>query len=364
MTMQTFTSQYTEDSELKGLEVAKVQSPWRRFFARSFDLFIYGAIWSLFLTYVMNVNVAVRSSAANFFDTFVAFGLMLLIEPLMLAFLGTTPGKWILGLRVEDLDGRYLSVTEAFSRTWTIIWRGFGLNIPIYGIYRHWKSYQACKEGEALDWEFESTLILSDTKHWRTAVYIVVSATAFAGLIFLLLFGGMPMHRGTITVAQFSENYNKLADYFDIQSSHKLDASGNWVLRETDGNVIFFGGDLGQPKFEFTEENGFMTGMRFSLELKDSDAWVPSYQNERILSMLAFVGTQKKFTPFSSAFNKVVKIMSRDPFVSFSETLYGIDVSCDIAYSGYHSAQNFGSLWPMENVERSYRFEFSMRQKD
>lgn len=357
MTMQTFSSHDTEAQ-------IKVRSPWRRFLARSFDLFIYGGIWSLFLTYVFNVNAAGRNGAANLFDTFVAFGLMLLIEPLLLAFLGTTPGKWILGLRVEDLDERYLSYTEALSRTWTIFRRGFGFNIPIYNIYRQWKSYQACKEGEPLEWENESTLILSDTKHWRTAVYIVVSATVFVGLVIGLLFGGMPKHRGEITVAQFSENYNKIADYFDIQSSHKLDASGNWVLRETDENVIFWGGDLGQPKFEFTEENGVMTGMRFSLELNNSDYVVPSYQNERILAMVAFVGANKRYTPLSSTFNDVVKMIGQDPFGSFEETLYGIDVKCEIAYSGYHSPTNFGSLWPMEDVEQSYRFEFSMRQKD
>jgi hypothetical protein len=278
----------------------------------------------------------------------------------MLALFGTTPGKWILGLRVEDHDGRYLYYTEGLSRTWTVILRGFGLNIPFYSIYRQWKSYSACKEGETLDWEHDSVLILADQKHRRTVTYIVINVAIFIGLIFVLNLGAMPKHKGDITVAEFSENYNKLADYFDVEGSHELDASGNWVMRESESNVLYIGGEYGYPKFEFEEQNGVMTAMRFGLQLKNAEYWVPSYQNERVLSMIAFVGAQKGYNPFTSLLNDAIKSMARSPFGSFSHESDGITVWCDISYTGYHEATDFGSLWPMENVESAYKFEFTM----
>ena len=360
MTMQTEASHETIPEEPTNHHISEVRTPWRRFFARSMDLFIYNAIWGLFLTFVMNANVSLRSQGESILDTLVAFGLMLLLEPLMLALFGTTPGKWILGLKVEDHDGRYLYYTEAFSRTWMVFLRGFGLNIPLYNIYRQWKSYSACKDGETLDWEHDSVLILVDEKRRRTVVYIGVGVALFLALIGVLNFGAIPKHKGDITVAEFSENYNKLADYFDVKGSHKLDATGNWVMRETEGNTIVFYGSYRHPEFEFVEKNGVMTGMRFSLELENSDEMVPSYQNEKVLAMLAFVGAQKGYNPLTSPLNDAIKTMARMPFDSFHYEIHGITVICDISYSGYHEATGFDSLWPMENLKTSYKFDFEM----
>lgn len=322
MIMQNDTFYEIEPLETGKPVTSNLQSPWRRFFARGMDLFIYNAIWGIFLTFVMNVNVSIRSQGAGILDTIVAFSMMLLLEPLMLALFGTTPGKWILGLRVEDHDGRYLYYTEGLSRTWTVILRGFGLNIPFYRIYRQWKSYSACKEGETLDWEHDSVLILADQKHRRTVTYIGINVAIFIGLIFVLNLGAMPKHKGDITIAEFSENYNKLADYFDVEGSHELDASGNWVMRESESNVLYIGGEYGYPKFEFEEQNGY--------------------------------------NPFTSWLNDAIKSMARSPFESFSHESDGITVWCDISYTGYHEATDFGSLWPMENVESAYTFEFTM----
>ena len=51
------------------------------------------------------------------FDACGGDGVMFAVEPFLLRFFGTTPGKWMLGLSVESVDGGRLSLAEARERT-------------------------------------------------------------------------------------------------------------------------------------------------------------------------------------------------------------------------------------------------------
>jgi hypothetical protein len=308
----------------------------------------------------MNVNVAGRVPAASLMDTFVAFLMMLLIEPFLLAFLGTTPGKWILGLEVVDHDGKFLSVSEGFSRTWTVFWSGFGFCIPIYNLVRQWKCYNACKEGEILDWEHESALVLKDEKKWRTAIYVVANIMLFIVLVYSLKMAGLPKHRGDITVAAFSENYNRLSSYFKIDKQHMLDESGRWVKREYDGTVIIAGSDFDLPEFRFAETDGIMTGLRFSVEHTNYEGMLPTYQNEMILSVLSFVGAQKSGLSVLNDINEMVNLMTDFGPNGIEANIQGVSVKYSTEISGYYATPSLGMYWPIEGEKKHFRFEFEM----
>lgn len=342
--------------------VPKVCAPWRRFFARSLDGFIYSVSWAVFLSLVFNVNMGARSTGEKLLDSIVAILLMLFIEPFMLARFGTTLGKWLLGLRVADNDDRRLTYADALSRTWTMFWRGMGLNLPIYNLIRQWKSYKACDAGETLDWEYDSTITLKDERGWRVAAYAGTFVAVFLVLILSFFVAGMPKNRGDITVAEFSENYNLLSDYYGIDTLSRLSSEGSWVEDENSGYVIDFGG-YDEPHYTFSETDGHMTGMRFSSELHGSGDYAPSYQNEMILSILAFVGAQKGSGLFSDEANNIVKAISNAPFEDFSFSAYGVNITCEIQYSGYMDTTSIGMLWPEENAETNYSFFFSMQKQ-
>lgn len=40
--------------------------PWRRYFARTLDLMLYSLLWSMFLAYVLHVNLIYRSGLGFF----------------------------------------------------------------------------------------------------------------------------------------------------------------------------------------------------------------------------------------------------------------------------------------------------------
>lgn len=340
----------------------KVRSPWRRFLARSFDFTLYGIFLMVIQAFVFNINVATRTSGGNILDTFIIYFLMVLIEPFLLAAFGTTPGKWLLGLYITDEAGEKISYSDALSRILTILWRGYGLNIPIYSLVRQWKSYKDCAAGETLDWEVDSIIHLKDEKKWRIASYATGYLVLFAVIILMAGLSTMAKNRGDITVTEFSENYNKFEEYYLFNQSKVLNDDGEWVKREQEGNVIYFGGNIEPPAFEYTEENGFMTGMRFSSEMVNSDTWIPSYSDEIVLSILAYVRAQENYSLFKNDEIDLIKRIQQVPFSNFKQTIHGVTITCEYTYSGYTGATSFGFLIPDNEVdtEKFYSIDFKM----
>lgn len=338
----------------------KVRSPWRRYFARTFDFYVYGLFLFAFQALVLNVDSSKHSTIENLLISYFAYLLMIFIEPLLLSTVGTTPGKWLLGLRVTDNAGQKLSYVDGLSRTVTLFWRGHGLNIPIYNYIRLWNSYKDCEAGETLDWECDSIVHLKDQKKWRIGAYIAVNAILVACIALTLSLATMPKNRGDITVSEFSENYNRLAEYLEINMPKALNEKGEWVTRASDENVIYFSVDLDPPTFHYTEENGNMTGLQFATEVQNSDAWITGYKNEIIVSILSYVRAQQGYSLTSKDIIDVIKHIEASPLDDFQFTSNGVTVSCDYEYSGYQGLIN-GTLYPSDETgERFFSVEFKM----
>ena len=83
-------------------------------------------------------------------------------------------------------------------------------------------------------------------------------------------------------------------------------------------------------------------------------------QEEMILSILAFAGAQQENNLFSNDL-KIVNNISDSPFESYRFSVYGIDITCNVVYSGYFDT-GMGMLWPEEDAESSYSIFFSMQK--
>ena len=82
----------------------KEHFPWQRFFARLLDAQIYRSLWVLILP-ALGFNMLKSSRGGVLFLELLTLGTMFLLEPLLLSRFGTTPGKWLFGLRVTSPDG-------------------------------------------------------------------------------------------------------------------------------------------------------------------------------------------------------------------------------------------------------------------
>lgn len=146
----------------------RLNLPWRRYWARNFDLLLYNSAVSLLFE-----RFVLRESLTVLF-TLVA---MLLVEPLLLLLFGTTPGKAIFGIRVTDPEDGKLGYGEGLERTWMVLWEGMALNIPLISLYFQYKSLVAAENSEQLSWEKDSELSYQDDAMWRygllAAAYLI-----------------------------------------------------------------------------------------------------------------------------------------------------------------------------------------------
>lgn len=338
----------------------KVRSPWRRFFARSFDLYVYGILLSVLQSFVFNINILSRTSGGNLLDTLIALLFMIIFEPLLLMSFGTTPGKWLLGIRVTDPFGDKLSYKVALERVMTIFCRGYGLYIPIYNLIRLFKCYKECDAGETLDWELDSVIHLKDQKKWRIGTYLLANIFLFVVLLLTFSLATLPKNRGEISVAEFSENYNKFAVYYQLTDSKILDDKGQWLGREMDSSTIYIGLYSEPPVFEFTETGGIMTGLSFDVELENSEGWQSSYRNEIMLSILSYVRAQPGNSLIKNDLDEIIGHISNATFEDFQYKVHGVIITCDYTYSGYIGQTGYGTLFPDEGKEKYFKVEFKM----
>lgn len=141
----------------------RLNLPWRRYWARRFDYFLYSAAVTL-LTHDFMYGAGIAA--------LLTLPAMLFVEPMLLSLFGTTPGKALFGIRVTDPDGSRLNYQTALERTWTVMWEGMALNLPLVTLYFQYKGLQQAEQEQPLSWEEESELSYRDGKKWRYLLFV------------------------------------------------------------------------------------------------------------------------------------------------------------------------------------------------
>lgn len=343
--------------------VPRVRSPWRRFFARRFDLLLYGTAWCILGLLVLQKSPATETGSAWFsISALLSVLMMVFLEPLFLSTWGTTPGKWLLGLRVTNNTGQKLTYGEGVYRTVQALWSGAGFFIPIVEIFRGYQRYYDCTEGKTMAWEWDSELVLQDEKSWR--IFATVGSVAAQFLLILLcgLFISRPVHQGALTVAQFAENYNRQAEIRDFES--RIDPQGRWTDRpRPDGGVVIHMTDIDPPDFVYNEADGQMTGLTFSLTVEgDTDSMVPLFTNRRLLAVYAFVQAHDPTPLRTKEIDALIQEMADDPFADAEHTIHGVRISWQLEHSGYFEIDSMDCLWPQEDTQPHCTMTFTMEK--
>ena len=252
--------------------------PWRRYFARSLDLTLAGLAVSLVRFCVFRQTVD-SGAGARIVQLILSWTVLMLAEPLLLHFWGTTVGKRLFGIRVVSIrTGEKLGLSEAFSRTGMVFACGDGASIPLVNIGCNiYSYYRYAVKGEPLAWEEDNTEQFSDMT-WRAPVGYVLAVAAVVGVTYLAGISTLlPPNRGDLTVAEFAENYNYYRDHFEIDPRFSLDRDGKWEKAEDTGFVVIsVGGELPQPNYVFTTEDGVITQVSWSYTLEEEAVYLDS----------------------------------------------------------------------------------------
>jgi uncharacterized RDD family membrane protein YckC len=172
--------------------------PWLRWIARGFDSWIF----SLSIGFVGVGALALTvPAAAAWLETMplLLWGAvwavaMVLLEAFVLSVKGTTPGKWLFGMRVALRSGGAPTFPVALRRTVLVWWRGLGLNLPVVSLITMVVAHSTLtREGET-SWDRDTGLVVSHRRMsiGRALLAVVTGALLFAVALGLTLLGEGP----------------------------------------------------------------------------------------------------------------------------------------------------------------------------
>ena len=203
-----------------------VYSPWRRFFARSFDELLWGILLALvFCLAGKNPNLVEEQIGVLWTIMSVLLGFAL--EPLLISLTGTTPGKALLGMRLAAPEGRKLTLSEAYSRHFGMMWYGEGFYIPIWGLIQLWRSAKRGWNEEPQPWDAEVAYIAPPFE----GKFVAFMAAAAAVLLVAVSVGG--------TVAFLQDRTQEIVNTFTTSNIDiTLEESKNLDLKMVPGKEL------------------------------------------------------------------------------------------------------------------------------
>lgn len=79
--------------------------------------------------------------------------LVLVIEPFFIGVAATTPGKWLMGIRVLRADGRKLGFAGALGRTFMVVTLGVALYVPFVSAIAMLLQFARIRSGQLAAWD-------------------------------------------------------------------------------------------------------------------------------------------------------------------------------------------------------------------
>lgn len=214
--------------------------PWRRFFARLLDYELTCAV----LWFIMTVVLRWRFNA-EFYVWLIGYAVWYVqvpIEAAWIHFLGTTPGKWIFGIRLEAAEGGKLPYIYALFRAWGAFRTGMGWNIPIWNLVCFYMSYRDHTNGWYNEWDDDCEISFRELD-WKNWALLAVAYGAVVSLnVASELETQLPRYRtDELTIAQFAANYNYIDHLYSGHTIQVMDRDGVIAEPATTTKMTFSG---------------------------------------------------------------------------------------------------------------------------
>jgi hypothetical protein len=141
-------------------------TPWIRFLARMFDYsFFFTGLWAI-------SRGKIESSLVPY-----EYFLWIPVEAAFLRWLGTTPGKWLLGIKLQQ--GRFLQLDylTALRRSFHVWFRGLGMGIPFINVVCMLVAFQRLKAFKTTTWDRDDHIHVSYRRggKWRIVLAVIIT---------------------------------------------------------------------------------------------------------------------------------------------------------------------------------------------
>ena len=339
--------------DLRSDAAPTVSHPWRRFFARSLDLSLCSLLWMAVCLFLFRWHPD-NTWPIRLLNSYVAYGILLVLEPILLCTWGYTPGKWIFGLAVRNPLGQKLTWGKAVDRTWGVFARGEGYGIPFYRLWRKYKCYCQCKDGEPEAWEEDTSYTIRDTRVRRCWGFVAARAALIGLSVFLALQSMLPIHRGPLTPEQYAANVNDMMRILGDDSPVYLDDTGHWVQDTTWGDGFLMDLDGPPPDHQLTvdEDTGLVTAVKLEVARTGAKATAaPIFQQQ--VAALCFAAAQRRYNGFTWWSSGILDAIANQPFESYTLQAGDVTITQTVETRGYESSSS-GMLFSLEGGTDTY----------
>lgn len=237
--------------------------PWRRFIAYTLDYTLYGVILYFVAYHLLDIYPPQQSLLVSMCTSIILSLWMIPFDTVLMIIFGTTSGKFLMGIRVTHDSGRKLTVTEAFIRNLGRFIYGEGCSIPMYGLYKNIKCFQASSKGAIMRWDEDVAYEIKDSKMYKDFICVAVCVAVTFLNIAVQVSGTFPKRKDDGTVQTFVKNYNEILAHVYGVKSVQLDEDGYLRIKRTesgmDWEVILLQTGQDQEKIkmvEFSEKDG------------------------------------------------------------------------------------------------------------
>lgn len=290
-------------------DVEKEFHPIRRYIARMLD---YGLLQGI-VHFVLVLFFGWRTTNTYFgvMRNFVTIVLTVPIQALFLRYWGTTPGKWVMGIRVRPCVGDHLSYEEAFGREFQALVLGCGLYLPIISIIAMlYQLYTGLKKGqEYLPWDEDTEVCYDHFSGWVLIKLVLVPVLWVLPVGMVIAaepFQILPVYAGnSMGIHEFANNFNTYSELLDYSCMRIDPATGVYggsrvIIRttlESGKRVEYF--QNGSFEYEFRLDNLKVISYEhaeYRLTLTSPDGqedWGNHIDQECIVAMLSVAAAQK-----------------------------------------------------------------------
>ncbi len=339
--------------DLRSDAAPTVSHPWRRYFARSLDWGLCALVWSVIQLFLLRWHPD-SSLFITLLESYITYGILMVLEPILLCTWGYTPGKWIFGLAVRNPEGGKLTWAQARARTWGVFVRGEGCGIPFYSLWRNYKCYRCCADGEPEAWEEGTSYTIRDTRVRRCWGFVAARAALIGLSVFLALQSLLPIHRGPLTPEEYAANVNDMMRIFGDSSPVYLDDTGHWVQDTSRGNVFLMDLDGPPPDHQLTvdEDTGLVTAVKLEVARTGAKATAaPVFQQQ--VAAQCFAAAQGRYNGFTWWTSGILDAIADRPFESYTLQAGNVTITQTVETRGYEASSS-GVLFSLEGGTNAY----------
>lgn len=160
-------------------EIRAQATPWTRLWARLLDLTIYLAPLSLLVGYLFPDFVMLPIFAGNGGSSLLGallLPLAMVLDAGVISVFGNSPGKWLIGTRVETIRHERPDFGTALNRNFLLYLKGIGLGIPIIAIVQYFINFSKLRNGRQSSWDSDSNTRVYDINSHIVRTFVVAGA--------------------------------------------------------------------------------------------------------------------------------------------------------------------------------------------